>query len=302
MARFTYAFRPAKHIVRRMIVDTCRRLRSFAPLSEYQYVGFGGYEFVDFELVHRELGVPHLISIESDTNSADRYMFNRPFGDIEMHLDRASIVLPELLDDKRLRIVWLDYTSRLNLEVLADLQTAARRLLAGSILIATVNARPASPASARRDEFVADVGEEKVPGDTTDASLAKWGLADAQRRIVVQELPDALRRRDDGAAFEQLFYFCYSDDAPMLTWGGVIVHPGQRASFDQAAFHELEQTRAGADPLHVSVPPLTAKEVVHLNEQLPGDPATLTAAGIPDPDKEAYGRLYRWYPPVPTPI
>ena len=55
MAR-QYEFRPAKAAQRRMIVDACRRLTAISALDQYQYVGFGGLEFIDFIEFHRGLG------------------------------------------------------------------------------------------------------------------------------------------------------------------------------------------------------------------------------------------------------
>src|ERR1700682_3730508 len=97
-------------------------------------------------------------SIEHNTYAQERYRFNRPFSDIEIHFDRASNILPDLLEEPLLRIVWLDYTSHLDLEVLQDLGTCIRKLVAGSVLVVTVAASPARPATERRATLVAAVG------------------------------------------------------------------------------------------------------------------------------------------------
>ena len=162
MPKFLYAHRPSKHVQRRVVIDACRKLRAFSPLAEYQYIGFGAYEFVDFDLCRRELGVIEMHSIEMDTNGRERYLFNRPFADIEVHFNRASNVLPDLLDDPALRIVWLDYTSGLNREVLQDIGICTRKLVAGSVLIVTVAARPARPAAERRASLIDAVGSDRV--------------------------------------------------------------------------------------------------------------------------------------------
>jgi hypothetical protein len=304
MARFSYTFRPGKHIERRMLVDACRRLRSFAPLQDYEYVGFGGFEFVDFELMHRELGISRLVSIEQDSYAKDRSLFNRPVQGVTVHFNRASDVLPDLLDIPVLRILWLDYEQRLNREVLQDVATAARRLQAGSLLIATVNAHPPKPADSRRAVLVEDVGTDRVPATATDASLAQWGLADVQRRILTDEIENALTLRNDKARFEQIFYFQYSDDAQMMTWGGVLLTPAQDEGWINASFGELEQVRRGDQPMRIEVPLLTVKEAIYLNSQLPSQPGSggLAAAAIPESQLRAYASLYRWYPPVPTPM
>ncbi len=301
MARVQYAFRPAKHIQRRMIVDACRRIGFLAGLEDYEYVGFGGFEFVDFDLVHRELGIGRMTSIEYDSRNQERYQFNRPFGQIDVRFDRASEVLPTLLDDPRPRIVWLDYTSRLNLEVLQDVSTCIRRLTAGSVIVATVNAHPPSPAGIRREQLVADVTEERIPPGVTDASLARWGWAAVEYAILRAEVDSSLRLRSDGAVFEQLFHFRYNDGAYMLTWGGMASTQSDRTKW-RYIFDSLNQVRASDEALLIEVPILTAKEVMHLNAQLPDVASSLKAYGIPEKDCDAYLTLYRWYPPIPGPF
>jgi hypothetical protein len=311
MARFQYAFRPGKHIERRMMVDACRRIEALADLANYEYVGFGGFEFVDFELIHRELGLRRLVSIEEDAPGAPRYEFNRPFADITIHFDRASAVLPDLLDDDSQRIVWLDYTSRLNHEVLQDVNTCLRKLQSGSILIVTVNVHPPTMPTPRPGDdeglhprlqkLIEDVGEERVSGEITGDSLAKWGWAAAAYRILADEVPDALRRRASATSWLQLFHYRYRDNAYMLTWGGVVVDEADANDW-LARFATVQQCRTGEEALLIAVPAVTAKEAIHMNAQLPESTGSLEAKGIPAEDLEAYEQLYRWYPPVPAPI
>lgn len=302
MAGVSYAQRPAKHVQRQMVIDALRRMRSFSELHQYQYVGFGGMEFVDFELVHRELGVANMVSIELDSSGAARYRFNAPFASVRLLFDRASAVLPTLLDDPVLRIVWLDYECRLNLEVLQDVGTALRKLLPGSVLVVSVNAQGPRLAAQRLDQFTADVGADRVASGTTNASLAQWGWARASYDVLVADGEAEIARRADGSAFEQLFHFRYADGARMLTWGGVLVGPGNRPAVAAADFPALTQIRAAQDlPYEIAPPLLTMREALHLNAQLPNAaPDDLDADGIPAKDLRSYADLYRWYPPVPA--
>jgi hypothetical protein len=285
-----------------MVVDTFRRLRTFAPLSNYEYVGFGGMEFVDFDLVHRELGIRRMTSIELNTRHKDRYQFNAPFAEVKLIFDRASAVLPTLLDDAVLRVVWLDYECRLNQEVLQDLGTALRKLLPGSVFLVSVNATGPITATDRLKTFTADVTPERVPEGATNGTLAKWGWSAAAHDVLVAEAASEVARRTDGASFEQLFYFRYADGARMLTWGGVVVGPSNRQSFDLANFNELSQVCIeGEPPREVAPPLLTMREALHLNAQLPTvNVPALMASGIPSADLESYANLYRWYPPIPA--
>lgn len=299
--KYSYAFRPRKQIQRLLIVDACQRLRAVAPLEDYEYVGFGGFEFVDFDLFRRRLGIKRMVSYEKDPDP-DRYEFNRPFGEIELRFGPASQFLP-FLDKATLRIVWLDYLQRLDAEVLQDAAAAAARLAPGSLFLASVNAMPARPASNRRAELATDVGEEQIPNDVDDASLAKWGLAEVQRRILLRAIANALEARGDGASFEQLFHFRYADGAQMLTVGGMIVTPGLRQLFEAARFDQLDQVSHGGSPIVVSAPALTMREALHLNAQLPCPTGgALACPGLDADDLAGYEQFYRWYPPIPAPI
>lgn len=302
MGGISYIRRPAKYIQRRMVVDSLRRLRAFSSLSNYEYVGFGGMEFVDFELVHRELGINRMTSIELDTKGKDRYQFNAPFSEVKLIFDRASAVLPTLLDEAVLRVVWLDYECRLNQEVLQDLGTAMRKLLPGSVFLVSVNATGPSIAADRLGAFTTDVTPERLPEGMTNGTLAKWGWSAASHDVLIAEAASEVARRTDGASFEQLFYFRYADGARMLTWGGIILAPGNRQSFELANFSELRQVSvAGEAPREIAPPLLTMREALHLNAQLPvADVNALSARGIPAVDLQSYADLYRWYPPVPA--
>lgn len=300
MAKFLYAHRPSKHIQRRMVVDACRRLEAITPLPDYRFVGFGAYEYVDFDLVRRELGIVGMDSIEVDAKHSARYLFNRPFDRIDVHFDRASNVLPTLLDEPMLRIVWLDYVDRLNGEVLGDFGTCLRKVAPGSLVLITIHAKPRGALAERRANLAADVGEQRVPAHATKAHLGPH-FADVQRDIVARTVAEQLRYRNDGATFTQVFDIRYTDSTPMQTWGGLVSLPGDPdAQVALAGLKGLPQTSFAGDPaVHATVPPLTTREVLHLNSQLPCA-GPLDAEDIPVDELNAYERLYRWYPPVPA--
>ncbi len=73
-----WQFRPNKQIQRLMCIDVMRRLSAFRPLNDYRYIGLGGYEFIDFDLVYRSLGIKRMISIE-DTGEVEQVRVQSPF-------------------------------------------------------------------------------------------------------------------------------------------------------------------------------------------------------------------------------
>jgi len=298
MSLRSYLNRPAKSIERLMLVDAFRRLSAFGPLTEYSYIGFGAHEFVDFELLWRTTGITEMISIEKET-PVERFRFNRPFGSIVVEPGSSATVLPNLTFSPH-TIMWLDYTAKLNSAVINDLILAASRLGSGSVLVITVNAEPEKAFQERRRAVVSRVGEKRVPATVTDASLAKWGLAELNREILSDEVAQTMRTRADRAAFEQLFHFRYADGARMLTWGGVIVADSDRRAFLDADFDELDFIRRGAAAFELAPPALTLREMLRLNDELPfdvGSPGPL--AWLSQDEVEAYARLHRWYPSLP---
>ena len=298
MAKIDYRLRPSKAIQRHMIVDICRRLSSFAPLTEYQYVGFGGLDFVDFALIHRSLGIFHMTSIEANTVQIDRYRYNRPFQSIEIIPGRATEHLGEV-DWRKLSIVWLDYEQKLNHEVIGDIKLLCGRLQPGSALFVTVNAQPETKLEERRRELVRRIGESRIPPNVTDESLAKWGLANVQELILGDVIAGALRDRAVSSSWCQVLDVRYADDTRMQTLGGIVVAPGNKNAFDAARFQDLEFVRsAGEEPIFVRVPILTAKERRALDEQLPLAPgASLFAPWLDATDAADYLQVYRYYAP-----
>lgn len=292
-----YLARPAKAIQRRMIVDACRRLGPFGAPADYQYVGFGALEFVDFHLMRRGVGVMRMTSIEHDVVRSDRYEFNRPYGEVDVLIGSAGDRLSDI-DWSGLRIVWLDYESGLDEDVLGDVAQISQRLQPGSVLIVSVNAEPARPMDQRRNKLAEQVGEWRLPEGTTDESLAQWGWADSQRQILADAIAGDLAGRGDGSSLRQLFDFRYADGARMQTYGGVILIPALERAADSCRFEDLDFIRSeGQPPVVIEVPDLTAKERHHLDRQFPiGDGAVPELPGLDPALAQQYADYYRWYP------
>lgn len=297
MADVRYLTRPAKAIQRRMIVDACRRLGPFGAPADYEYIGFGALEFVDFHLMRRGVGVMRMTSIEHDVVRSDRYEFNRPYGDVDVLIGSAGDRLSDV-DWSGLRIVWLDYESGLEEDVLGDVAQISQRLQPGSVLIVSVNAEPARPMDQRRKKLAEEVGEWRLPEGTTDESLAKWGWADAQRQILADALTSDLAGRGDGSRLRQLFDFRYADGARMQTYGGVVLIPALERAADSCRFEDLDFVRSeGQLPVVIEVPVLTAKERHHLDRQFPiADGAVPELPGLDPSQAQQYADYYRWYP------
>ena len=290
-----YSQRPSKYIERLVLAEMLRRLEPHvtASLSQYRYVGFGGLEFVDFDLFHRSLGITKMVSIEKSSEKFGRFLFNRPFGGIEVLLGPAKDHLP-VLDWSELNIVWLDYTDQLTTSVVGDCTTVLRRIPAGSILLVTVNAHAGE---GRRKILEANVDPNWIP-DISGPELGKtWGFAKAQRLILLDRLAEVVAVRSDSIRLRQFVNFFYRDSSRMQTMGWVIGSPGVDSAVDASRIEEHPMARTGEDPAVIDLPVLTRREIAHLNKKLP-----LKASGVlretwlSEGPLRQYADLYRYYP------
>lgn len=304
MAQIDYNLRPAKYVERVMLAQALRRLQPFAAVESYRYIGFGAAYYRDFKLFHRDLGIRNMISIEQDTSNKTRYEFNAPYSCVETLFGHSNEVLPDLDWDAK-TILWLDYTGKLDQEMLADTVFFSSNCVPGSVLIITVNAQAdrLMEEPGPRQLLEKRVGEEHVPPEIADKDLTAWGLSKISRRIIVNKIAETLSDRNgpkapgNGLVFQQLFNFEYADDAKMLTVGGLIHEAGQTAIASSCGFENLEFTRDDEDPYRIEIPSLTYKEIHHLQSQLPGDNGDpLDAQGIPDPEVERFRSVYRFFP------
>ena len=196
-----YAFRPAKRIQRLMFCDALRTLRAIRPIDEYQYVGMGHWQFVDFELMRREVGVRQMYSIDRNTNDKARFEENMPFDEIELLFGTPHDCLQDqAIDLAKPTIAWLDYNGKLDTAALQDLRLLVERVPVGSVIAATFNCHPGRE-DHRIEALERQLGE--VPGDVAEEDLDRHGLPKVQRRILVEHLGGATHQRGDGVAIER---------------------------------------------------------------------------------------------------
>jgi len=326
--RINYSLRPAKQIERKMIFEACKRLESYALLPAYRYVGFGSIFFSDFSLVHRQLNISKMVSIEKDEKNKERFEFNRPFKCIDLQFGKSSTVLPTL-DWSDRTILWLDYDGPLDASVIADVESFCVSASSGSVLIVTVNAIPPlaplpnkSPIGSDneddlgsiatkdtqfdflRERLSEDVGKNHVPHDTERSDFAGWNYAALMRRIIHSTVEDAIRRRNrelNGYAilnWNPTFSFDYSDGCNMTTFGGVLSSKGEQKHYESGSFSDFDFYQSSCDKsFRIKVPILTAKELRVLDSMLPDfDNEGVSGDGIRSADIAAYAKIYRYFP------
>lgn len=308
LGRVFYRVRPAKNVERKMICEALGSLHRIAPLSGYQYVGFGSLEFHDFSILHERLGITAMVSIEKRDTDAERarVAFNQPYGHITMEWGTSQDRLPDISWSRR-SIVWLDYDDFLDAAKLQDLQFLASQLRSGSCLIVTVLCEPmkidpedSDPHATRLAGLEELVGKEKIPENVRGGHLREWGLAEASRRIVSNEIEATLAARNgplppsEQLEYFQIFNFNYADGTKMATFGGVVVGGDDRQRLSRGHFKDFSFFCSGSEPYAIHIPKLTVRETRWLNQRFPYSLGTLQK--IPRKEVDKYRRIYRYFP------
>ncbi len=203
------------------------------------------------------------------------------------------------MDWSGLNIVWLDYTSSITHLVLEDAAYLGEVLVPGSVLCVSLQANP--PSENRLAALAEQVGIERVPGGVSDQDLDKWGWASAIRRILIDRLQEVTAKKAGNAEFRQIIHTNYQDSSKMLTWAGILVDDSVRERVAEMPLSRCEQYRDGEEALNVSVPSLSPREILRL-EELMSTSQTPLVPGVEQSACSDYVRLHRWYPPVPSPI
>ena len=270
-----YNLRPAKCIERKMLCEAFGRLSVFGKIESYGYIGFGSNYFTDFSLFHKALNICNMTSIEKDTSNKKRFEFNKPFSCIKIEFGNSTEVLPRLnLDSKK--IVWLDYDGKLTKDILLDLNYIFSKAVSGSVIIVSINVTPETLSDeiseSRLEKIKVEIGSNKVPNDTSEKSFPGWGTARVCRKIILNEISQILNTRnaeykkENKLCYRQLFNFHYSDNAKMLTTGGIIYDEGHESHLTRCSFNDLSFVRENEEEYIIKVPNLTFKEIRHLDE------------------------------------
>jgi hypothetical protein len=279
-------------------------------MHSYRYIGFGSIYFTDFQLFHQALGVSDMISIEKEIAQEPRFNFNKPYRCVDLKMGHSNVVLPTL-DWEKHCVIWLDYDGKLDKSVLADVATIVAKAQSGTIWVTSLNAEPErKPGTPPEDQdafrlqyFKENVGAENVPNDLTGAHLRAGSIEKVYRRVLLNEVVKGLSDRNGPLTsgkkmrFQQLVNLSHSDDAQMMTIGGILYEEADQAVMGQCGFGQLHFYRDGDDPYVIRAPKLTPKEIRCVNALLPKVPAVpLTLPGVPASDLEDYAMIYRYYP------
>lgn len=325
-----YSIRPAKNIERKMLVEAFRRLSSIDDLKNYRYIGFGSTYFSDFELIHKELNITNLISIESDAGSAPRFKFNRPYSCVDIKFDYSYNILPALDYDTK-DIVWLDYDGMFDKYMLDDIDTVISNVQMGSMFLVSLNVENPKLLLCEDDKLdhkkriektkikleevneslqgYLNISEEMNPLNITNSIFKKWNFAKKCTQIINDQISKSIQNRElrekSGVTYQQLFNFHYADGSKMLTIGGIIYDNSLENDVNNCKFDRLDFIRKDDDALEINVPNLTFREIKYLNKYISLNDITKFPKDVsgkridtivPGKEIKMYHEVYRYFP------
>lgn len=310
--KINYALRASKNIERKMLIQFFRRLASFKPVHEYQYIGFGSLYFSDFILFHKILGLTKMISIEGDQSAKERFEFNKPYRYVNLIFGYSNDVLPEIhIDDQS--IIWLDYDGKLSKSVLGDITILLNRIQSGTMILLTINVHPDSDSETtgltaeqklnqRVENFSKSVGKENIPITTTSKSYSPKEFPELCKRVIESKIEQVLMHRNGTLDYNkklnhsQVIYFNYNDGVLMSTIGYIFYSNEDSHKFDKCNFKDLPFFKSGDDPYKISFANLTQREIKYIDSLIPIDHSTIDSKGIPITDIQTYEETYLYYP------
>lgn len=138
-----YHLRPNKAVDRNLFVEGLIRLGKMMDISDYRYIGFGSYEFDEFKLVYRILGIEDLHSIEMDSDVFSRQKFNKPYSCIKLFNKTCDEYFDEDFDGAKHSIIWADFSeANKKHSQCKDIANICSKMREGDILRITINANP----------------------------------------------------------------------------------------------------------------------------------------------------------------
>jgi len=299
-----YSLRPNKAIQRAIAFECVSRSIHACDIGPLVYVGLGSIWFGDFHSAHKSLNIKKLVSIEADEIGYKRALFNKPFKCVDIREGLTTEVLPLLSEDKSYSkqpwFCWLDYDYDANEAVVEDLSLAPEALPSSSIFLITVNSHPQRYGNRpKRIERLKSLFGDVVPDDIGRDEIENAAFSETLGKLLHSYILSRSISSGRPGKYVPICTLPYKDGAPMLTIGGVFAKPGMTATLGEMLD---DKEWPGFPNIQISTPPLTIKESVTLQAQLPRSRpltrASLRRLGFDLADEQiaSFEKFYRYYP------
>jgi len=319
-ATVPYHQRQNKHVERQLFLDILRHVDRWRPMDKFLYVGFGGIYFEDFKLLHRQLGIDQMISIEQEQWLIARQNANLPYGCIEPRhqlsgdfIQRVEEVRREYQHAHHL-LIWLDYVKASELpDQLSEVRALVPKLDANDMLKVTLSANPRWLKAGTRTELenrlenlINKVGAQYLPEGLTEEDVENDRLPNVLLDALARKISEAMTE-SPRLFFQPLGCYVYRDSVTMLTATGIVLHRADQDEFlARTRFKDFEFASLDWELHEIAVPDLSLQERLILDKNLFGRTAPEIgqklgfrfAEDLDDSQEliENYRKLYRYYP------
>lgn len=278
-----YRLRPNKHIDRQLFIQLLIGLSRIYKLSDYSYTGFGSYTFEDFRLLHENLNIKKMISLESEPDEYLRATYNCPYRCIKVKNINSTDYLSGLtISDTEKNIFWLDYSIANAVgQQLADLSTLLNLLNPYDIVRITLNANPSSLGNNNNPTTLQEyrlqrlrerVGSNYIPSDIGNVDMTSTNYPITLLKIIKAVSMESL---DEIPPYRLNFLFplfssVYSDGQQMVTFTGIVLNNHTEERKIRNILKTFDFINFSWDkPCVINIPPLTTKEIIEINKMLP---------------------------------
>ena len=219
----SYNLRISKQCERKMMLDSfSAAMECGLNIPDYRYVGMGGNRFYDFVMMHKMIGVTKMVSLEHDESMLLRAKFNCPFKFIEI----LNIGPHEFVDNDQSTeksIYWMDYDSKLNLEIVQDIASIAFVMNLNDFLFVTVCGEPPKGLEDQSNENrLAEIKGlfPNIASTLTKDEMQNSKFSGAVHKMLSVAFKNAFSKKNKGK-FYPFFQVRYTDGLKMVTFGGL---------------------------------------------------------------------------------
>jgi hypothetical protein len=295
-------------------------------IDKYRYVGFGSFMFDDFKIIHHQLGISSMVSIENDNSTYERAKFNKPYSCIEVCNTTSTDFISDISMEEQ-SIFWLDYTSPSELALqLSDFCTLLNNMKRYDIIRITLNANPSSLSNdghdtnsdgnpqnkehKKRFDKLKNKIPDYIPSNSSIEGMSysrypMFLLSCLERAAYTVLKPSKFQKK----ILKPLFSSVYADGQQMVTLTAIVLNDNdERMNEIKDCLKAFEYANfKWDDPCKIQVPELTPKEIIHINSLLPQGEATLAHlkkdfgfafchTHCSNEMLESYVRYYKYYP------
>ncbi|TFH06560.1 MAG: hypothetical protein E4H14_10595 [Candidatus Thorarchaeota archaeon] len=309
-----YTIRPRKQTERRIIVDILHFLENKMniPIRDMRYSGMGAVYFYDFVMLHKQLNIKKMTSIEADDETYPRCDFNKPFDFIDLrHLMSTDYLKGEVDWENERHLIWLDYDGVLSHSMLCDLMVIDQNAAQFDICVITIEAKtPQKRTSKKQPDMRRDFQNAFSEFYPIGKKITDKDFPSILQSILLKCLTKGVReiRSDIMGKIElrKLFSFSYADGARMYSLGVIFLNDDNSilGKFD-AAEKDHEFISSDINWIdRIIIPNLTIKERMDLDENIDslrcsGDCCELMSERNINLDRseiEGYMKYYRFIP------